>query len=402
MGKLFYNLGLLSYSSAIHLATPFKDKAKLFVKGRKHQEIKPHKGCIWFHCASLGEFEQARPIIEGIKANNTQQEVVVTFFSPSGYEIRKDYQLADAVYYLPLDRASNAKKFLDLLQPKAAIFVKYEVWHYYFKELNQRKIPLYLVSATFRENQIYFKSQGKFLKNTLMLCDHIFTQDQASFDLLAKHGFSQITVAGDTRFDRVTAQVKQTNENDKIASFKGDDLLIIVGSSWPLEENLLASFIKEKKESVVKFLVAPHDISKNHIDSLLTEFDGSVRYLDDEISASKVMILDTIGHLASAFSYGDIAIIGGGYTNALHNILEPATFGLPVIYGNNHEKYPEGKALADSGGGFSVSQENFQSTLDTLINDQTKRDSAGNASLKFIQDRTGATALLFQKIPELS
>jgi 3-deoxy-D-manno-octulosonic-acid transferase len=402
MGKLFYNLGLLSYSSAIHLASPFKEKAKLFVQGRKHQDIKSHEGCIWFHCASLGEFEQARPIIEGIKENNSKQEIVITFFSPSGYEIRKDYRLADAIYYLPLDRASNAKRFLDQLQPKAAIFIKYEVWHYYFKELKQRKIPLYLVSATFRENQIYFKPQGKFLKNTLMLCDHIFTQDQASLDLLAAHGFNQITLAGDTRFDRVMAQSKQANRNQKIAGFKGNDLLIIVGSSWPLEEKLLSTFIKNNSLSGVKFLIAPHDISENHVEAILAQFNGSIRYQSEENQETDVLILDTIGHLASAFSHADIAIIGGGFTNALHNILEPATFGLPVIYGDNHEKYPEGNELMNSGGGFSVSQEKFDQILNDLISDVSKRQAAGKASSKFIQERIGATELLFEKIPELS
>lgn len=399
MGKLLYNVGILSYSAVIRIASPFKEKAGLWVRGRKNQRIEEYPNSIWFHCASLGEFEQARPVIESIKKKDSSQKIVITFFSPSGYEVRKDYELADAVYYLPLDKPSNARKFLDKIQPRMAIFVKYEVWHYYFRELKQRKVPLYLISATFRKDQIYFKPHGKFMKRTLMMADHIFTQDQASEHLLKQHGFVNVTTAGDTRFDRVFSQASAVNENEKIARFKGDSILIIAGSSWPKEEQLLGEFIAANHPENVKLLIAPHDISEGHISNIRSKFDGSVLYSDDNnVDNSIVMILNTIGHLASAFKYGDIAIVGGGFKNALHNILEPATFGIPVIYGNDHQKYPEGDELAKSGGGFSISPDDFNATLSVLISDEQKRAEAGNAARKFIEDRIGATKTILEKI----
>lgn len=393
MSKLLYNLGIRSYSALIHSAAPFKDKASQWVRGRKEQVIEDHEGCIWFHCASLGEFEQARPLIEQLKESG--EHIVITFFSPSGFEVRKNYELADAVYYLPLDKESNAKAFLNKVKPSKAIFIKYEVWHYYFRELKARNIPLYLVSATFRSDQIYFKSHGGFMRKTLQMVDQIFTQNQASSDLLETIGIDSI-VAGDTRFDRVWNQSQLVNKNSIIENFKGNDRLIIAGSSWPKEEALLAQINLPDR---YKLVVAPHDISDSHVNQILQLFPSAGLYSDGNQSG-RVMILNTIGHLASAYSYADIAVVGGGFKNALHNILEPACFGIPVLYGNNHPKYPEGIELAEHGGGFSLSEEDLKATLNRLMSDESFRKECGKKSFEFIESKTGATAKILASLED--
>ncbi len=400
VGKLLYNLGIGAYAFSVHLAKPFNPKARKWLNGRKQQKLSSHPNSIWFHCASLGEFEQARPVIEEIKKHKKEQKIVITFFSPSGYEIRKDYELADAVYYLPPDTRANANHFIETVQPSRAIFVKYEVWHHFFQTIKSNNIPLYLISATFRKDQIYFKWHGGFMKNTLNLVDQIFTQNQASTDLLTAHGFKNVTTAGDTRFDRVLAQASKSNSNDLIEKFKGDSILIIAGSSWPLEENLLAASFPQLPKSV-KLLIAPHDVSVTHINDIEKKFDGAIRYSTGKHDG-RVMILDSIGQLASAYSYGDIAMVGGGFTNALHNILEPATFGIPVIYGNNHPKYPEGSDLANAGGGFSVSKEGFSGILTKLVTDNQFRNETGNNARRFVENHAGATNTILSRIEQIS
>ena len=403
MGKLFYNISVRSYCLAVLLASPFQNKARLWLKGRKDQKIRDHSNSIWFHCASLGEFEQAKPVIERIKQRDPDLSIIITFFSPSGYEYRKDYGTADGVYYLPLDTRSNARDFLNRVNPKAAIFVKYEVWYNYFSELNQRGISLYLISATFRKEQIYFRGYGKFMKKTLKMCNLICTQNQASLDLLLTHGFSKAVVTGDTRYDRVLDQLESVNHNSRIEEFKRDKLLVIVGSSWQKEETLLSTFIKDKGATDVKYIIAPHDIQEKHIQEIQSKLEVKAeRFTEKPKENAQVMILDTIGQLASAYHYADIAIIGGGFSNALHNILEPATFGIPVLYGNKHSNFPEGMELARSGGGFPISENEFSTVLDALITDESKRRKAGNDSRNFVESKAGATTKLLQQIKELN
>ena len=403
MGKLFYKISVRSYYLAVLLASPFQYKARLWIQGRKNQNIRNHSNSIWFHCASLGEFEQAKPVIERIKQRNPDLSIVITFFSPSGYENRKEYSKADGVYYLPLDIRSNVRDFLNRINPKAAIFVKYEVWYNYFSELNQRGISLYLISATFRKDQIYFRGYGKFMKNTLKMCNLICTQNQASLDLLLTHGFSNAIMTGDTRYDRVLDQLRSVNHNSRIEAFKSDKLLVIAGSSWQKEETLLSNFIKDNAGRDVKYIIAPHDIQEKHIHEIQTKLEVKAeRFTEMPKDNAQVMILDTIGQLASAYHYADIAIIGGGFSNALHNILEPATFGIPVIYGNNHSNFPEGMELARSGGGFSISKNEFSTALDVLITDESKRLKAGEDSRNFVESKAGATTKLLKHIKELN
>jgi 3-deoxy-D-manno-octulosonic-acid transferase len=402
VGKFLYNIGIVGYLMGIYIAAPFNKKARLWINGRKNQVFNNHNDSIWFHCASLGEFEQARPVIEEVKRKWPKQSIVLTFFSPSGYENKKDYPLADGIYYLPIDTRSNASKFLDVVNPRLAIFVKYEVWHHFFKQLTIRKANLYLIAATFRPNQIYFKSYGGFMLSTLRLCNKIFTQDNASLELVQSKGDIVAMQAGDTRYDRVIKQVKEVNQNDRIAEFKGEHLLVILGSSWKKEEELIASIINCGNFNHVKFIVAPHDVSDRHVNEISKRLNVPLDYFKETpVKDASVMILNTIGQLASAYYYADIAVIGGGFTNALHNILEPATFGIPVVYGNNHSKYPEGKELAESGGGFAVSSNEFSQIIKLLITDESKRKQSGAAAKKFVESRSGATAVLIEELKSM-
>ena len=401
MGKLLYNIGIRSYYLAIILVSPFNQKAKSWFKGRRLQRIENHEGSIWFHCASLGEFEQAKPVIETIKQLNRDQKIILTFFSPSGYTQRKSYELAEAVYYLPLDTRTNATKFVRTVQPKAAIFVKYEVWHHYFSTLKTREIPLFLISATFRKDQVYFRQSGNFLRNTLKLCTLICVQDQTSLELLQSYGFDNAIFSGDTRYDRVLNQREENNQNTRIEQFKGDALMVLIGSSWPEEEALVAEFIENQNKANVKYLIAPHQVQKQNINRITKELSHeSIRYTKPSEKEAQIMILDTIGHLSSAYQYADIALVGGGFSNALHNILEPATFGIPVLYGNNHPKFPEGAKLKTAGGGFPVSRAEFADVLIELIDNEAKRVESGENAKRFIEKNAGATPLIISKISD--
>ncbi|MDC3336516.1 3-deoxy-D-manno-octulosonic acid transferase [Flavobacteriales bacterium] len=402
MGKFLYNIGIVGYLIGIYITAPFNKKARLWINGRKNQVFNNHPGSIWFHCASLGEFEQARPVIEGIKRRWPKQSIVLTFFSPSGYENKKDYPLADEIYYLPIDSSANASKFLDSINPRLAIFVKYEVWHHFFKQLKIRNTSLYLIAATFRPNQIYFKSYGGFMFSTLQLCTKIFTQDNASLKLLESKGEIAAMQAGDTRYDRVIEQRTEVNQNDRIAQFKKEKLLVILGSSWQVEEELIMPILNSENFKHVQFIIAPHDVSDRHVNEISKRIKIPIDYYKEApVKDASIMILNTIGQLASAYYYADVAVIGGGFTNALHNILEPATFGIPVVYGNNHSKYPEGKELVESGGGYSVSRTEFSPVIKLLVMDESKRKQAGTAAKNFVESRSGATAILMEELQSM-
>lgn len=306
----------------------------------------------WFHCASLGEFEQARPLIERIKAERTSNSIVITFFSPSGYRQKFDYELADAVLYLPLDTPSNAYKLQNYLQADTAVFVKYELWYFHLKELHKRGIPVFLVSAVFREKQFLFTFSGKWLFGLLKAYKHIFVQDANSLELLKKKGIGNVTISGDTRFDRVKQNALNVKINERISLFKSNKKLLVLGSSWQPEEDILAELLESNRLTDIKVMIAPHDISEMHIEALLKKFSvwSATRYTGNEdIRNHRVLILDTIGHLASAYVYSDIALIGGGFGKGLHNILEALAFGVPVCFGPGVEKYPEAAWAREAG-----------------------------------------------------
>ncbi len=401
-----YTFSIRLYSVAIWLVSFWNPKAKLWREGRKNWAEKlslslaGKQNIYWFHCASLGEFEQARPLIEKIKHQKPSVLILVTFFSPSGYQQRKNYKMADYVCYLPLDTKSNAKHFLSLVSISKAYFVKYEVWPNFFQELKRKEIPFYLLSATFREGQIYFNSLGKWFKSILALTTHIFVQEKASQELLASHGIASI-VSGDTRFDQVAKTAKTAVPNKVIEEFSRGKFTLVAGSCWEKEEGFIAAFLSPA--STIKVIFAPHDVSENHVKALLARLKpeiSCIRYSqfekDVNLQDFQVLILDNIGLLSNAYQYGSVAFVGGGFTNALHNILEPATFGLPVFYGDNHPKFPEGEEMENHGAGFSIdSFGRFQSQLLSLIYYEGELERYSQKNTDFIQSRTGATELVY-------
>jgi len=404
-----YNL--LTYGSKVVLWPTqfFSKKMKHFVKGREgvfkklKDGISPKDKTIWFHCASLGEFEQGLPIIEALKKVKPNHKILITFFSPSGYEIKKNTTIADMVTYLPYDTKNNARKFIDLVNPSMAFFVKYDFWPNYLFELKQRHIPTYLVSGLFRKNQAFFKSYGSFMRKALGCFDHLFVQNEHSKSLLSKIGIEHVTVSGDTRFDRVSHQIEQDNSLGFMDEFlKKEDICIVCGSTWPEDEAVLLKSINSIAN--VKWVIAPHKIDSEKITTLQKKIETSVaRYSEKEgknLSEASVLILDTIGLLSKVYSYATIAYVGGAMgTTGLHNILEPATFGVPIVIGNNFNKFPEAKKLQDLAGLYSVENaEDCHRVLEKFVSDKKFREQTGMISGHFVNSNTGATQLIIKKI----
>ena len=378
----------------------FKKKIRLFVNGRKQTVSKIQqlyqKEVIWIHAASLGEFEQAKPIIEELKQKYTAYKILVTFFSPSGYEIQKNYKLADVICYLPLDTKANAKRFINLVNPKLSIFIKYEFWPNFLNELHNKKIPTLLISGIFRSNQIFFKFYGGFMRNALQAFNHFFVQDENSKKLLKRINYTNVTVAGDTRFDRVSKILEQENSLDFINQFVNNQFTIVAGSTWQEDEEFLVNYINKEASNNEKFILAPHNIKNDKIAELKNSIDKkTVLYSEREgknLKDYKVFIIDTIGILTKIYSVADVAYVGGGLKTGLHNILEPATFGIPVVIGNKYDKFKEAKDLVHLGGVFSISnQKEFSNIFIRLKEDDLYRKSTGEINKKYIQENLGAT-----------
>jgi 3-deoxy-D-manno-octulosonic-acid transferase len=410
---LLYKAGIFIYSLLIRLYSVFNEKAKLFVTGRKNWEqnltskIDSKSKYIWFHCSSLGEFEQGRPVIEELKQQFPAYKIVLTFFSPSGYEIRKNYPLADIVAYLPMDTKSNAQTLLDIVKPEKAFFVKYEFWYFYISELKRKNIPLYIVSAIFRENQQFFKNTpwGLWYRKILFKVDHLFVQNEISGKLLKSIGLSNFTVTGDTRFDRVAAIARDSKKLPIVEKFKGNSLLIVAGSTWKPDEELLAAFINQSVG--IKFIIAAHEVSAvniNRIHQLLKKPAISFsKVSESEIDKYDVLIIDSVGLLSSLYRYGNIAYIGGGFGVGIHNILEAATFGLPVIFGPNYKRFKEAVDLISEGGAFSISKtEELRQTLNTLINDEKERQKASQICNFYVAKNVGSTTQIIKKVFNIS
>lgn len=406
---LFYKAGIFIYSILIRLFSLFNEKAKLFVQGRKNweenlaQKIDGKSKYIWFHCSSLGEFEQGRPVIEELKRQFPTYKIVLTFFSPSGYEIRKNYPLADIVAYLPMDTKRNARTFLNIIKPEKAFFVKYEFWYFYISELKRKNIPLYIVSAIFRENQQFFKSTpwGKWYRNILFKVEHLFVQNEKSGELLQSIGLSDFTVSGDTRFDRVAAIARDSKKLPIVEKFKGNSLLIVAGSTWKPDEELLAEFINENVG--LKFIIAAHEVSAaniNRIHGLLKKPAISFsKVTESEIDKYDVLVIDSVGLLSSLYRYGEIAYIGGGFGVGIHNILEAATFGLPVVFGPNFKRFKEAVDLTSEGGAFSISKnDELRQTLSTLIEDENERQKASQICNSYVAKNVGSTTQILKKV----
>jgi len=380
------------------MIAPFNDKASYFVLGRKNllkkvqNELIKNAPIIWFHCASLGEFEQGRPIMELLKDRYPNHKILLSFFSPSGYEVSKNYAHADYIYYLPLDTENNAKEWLDIINPKAVFFIKYEFWHHYATEIHQRNIPLFSVSCIFRENQIFFKSYGDFNRDILNKFTHFFVQDKESQLLLEGIDIKNTTISGDTRFDRVNTIRQQTKEKyDIVEAFKNNKRVFVIGSSWPEDMDVLSAFINQNEQDI-KFIIAPHEVYEMAIKNIEKQIEKKcIRFSDATVSNAEqfnVLIIDNMGMLSSLYQYGEYAYVGGAFGKGLHNILEAATFGLPVFFGNkNFTKYKEARDLIQLGGAYSISDYHDLIQKFTHLN----FDIASTTAESYVQGNTGAT-----------
>jgi len=405
--KFFYYLGIQMFAFLVRLAALFNHKARLFITGRQNlfSELSgiPKNGTtIWFHCASLGEFEQGRPLIEKIKTQHPDYTILLTFFSPSGYEIRKNYKFADYVTYLPLDTPGKARRFIKLVNPDKVFFIKYEFWYFFLRELHKKGIETYLVSGVFRKNQFFFRWYGQAFRKMIDWFKYIFVQDQASYNLLASYGYTDIAVSGDTRLDRVKDLVSNAKEMPLVNEFKQNKLLLIAGSTWPKDEELLIRFFREKKQPF-KMVIAPHEVHDAHIERIISnlrEFNV-VKYSEAEgsnLPKADVLIIDSIGLLSALYRYGEFAYIGGGFGKGIHNLLEAATWGIPVVFGPNHDKFKEANELKEIGGGFAVNDyEELQKIFNQFIEDNEFLKTAGSKAEYYIRENAGATHVILNQ-----
>lgn len=399
--KFIYNIGICFSGFILKIVALFNTKIKLGVEGRQHtfkvleQSLQPTDKTLWFHCASLGEYEQGLPVFEKLRTHFKTHKIVLSFFSPSGYEIRKNSPIANLVVYLPLDTQKNAKRFLQLVKPKLSIFVKYDIWPNYLNELKNRNHRAILISAVFRKEQIYFKPYGRLFKKALFSFEHIFVQNENSKALLESINYNDVSISGDTRFDRVSNQLKIDNSLDFIERFKTDKLCVVVGSSWPEDEALFINFINNSTTQA-KYIIAPHNIKPSQINDFISKVNAkTVLYSEKDnklLDGFDVLVIDTIGLLSKIYSYADVAYVGGAMGNTgLHNVLEPAVFGAPIIIGPHHKKFPEAKALINNGGMFSIKdQTEFDETLRKLLKDGDKRKKCGSKNRAFIKKYSGA------------
>ena len=407
--KLLYNLSIFIYSILIKLASPFNQKASQINKGRQRvfkelaSKINHQRPVAWVHCASLGEFEQGRPLIEAIKKEHPHYQIFLTFFSPSGYEIRKNYDLADYICYLPADTRSNAKKLVKIVNPEKVFFVKYEFWFHYISELKKNNIPLYLVSAIFRENQLFFKSSpwAAWYRKMLLGFTHFFVQDETSVALLAGLGLKNTTRAGDTRFDRVAGIAQNGKQLPLIEKFKEDHLLVVAGSSWKPDEEILAGYIHSNPD--VKFILAPHETKKINIERLKNLLKTSVVcYTEasaETIQDHQVLIIDTIGLLSSIYRYADVAYIGGGFGVGIHNTLEAAVFGMPILFGPNYLKFNEATSMVKLQVAYPVNNsDQLNSILGSLLSDPSKRASIAGRCINYTEQNLGATNIIMNSV----
>jgi 3-deoxy-D-manno-octulosonic-acid transferase len=404
-----YDLSIFFYSILIRLTAPFNIKARQISKGRKQTfadlqaKIKHDRPIVWVHCASLGEFEQGRPIIEAIRQQHSDYRILLTFFSPSGYEIRKNYDLPDYICYLPADTKKNAQMLIELVRPEIVFFVKYEFWFHYIHELKKKNIPLYLVSAIFRENQLFFKNTpwGKWYRKMLFGFEQFFVQDDQSVILLHRVGIKNVTKAGDTRFDRVAEIARNGKTIPLVEKLKGNRLLVVAGSTWKPDEELLIQYIHSHPET--KFIIAPHETKKANIERLISLLKNPVicytEATEESVMNKQVMIVDTIGILSSIYKYADLSYIGGGFGVGIHNTLEASIFGMPIVFGPNYQKFNEAKTMVSLGIAFSIN--NFPSLnliFDQLLSDSEKRNFITEECSNFINQNLGASQIILNKV----
>jgi 3-deoxy-D-manno-octulosonic-acid transferase len=401
---IFYNLGIRLYWLFISFASLFNEKARLWINGRKNifsrieSEVEKNSNIVWFHAASLGEFEQGRPLMEAYRKRNPDTKILLTFFSPSGYEIRKNYNGADYIYYLPLDTPRNAKRFISLVNPSMVIFIKYEFWYHYLNQIKKNNIKLYLVCGIFREDQVFFKSYGNWYRKILTFFTHLFIQDLESIDLLKSININNVSFAGDTRFDRVAQIATVSKDIETALKFSNNKFCFVFGSTWPQDEEILAKYINSSPENY-GFIIAPHEIHQSHIAELIQKL--TVPYTlystaeNTDLSKSKVLIIDNIGMLSSLYKYGKVAYIGGGFGAGIHNILEAAVYGMPVVFGPKFQKFREAKELIQFQAANSViSYEQLNAIFDNYAKKPELLAVASNAAKTYISKNLGATDII--------
>ena len=403
-----YNFGLMLYALAIRLVSPRYPKAKLWIEGRKNlfermaDAIDPKARIVWIHVASLGEFEQGRPIIERLRKEYPEYKILLTFFSPSGYEIRKNYSGVDYIFYLPIDTPSNARRFLDIAHPEIAIFVKYEFWINLLTELRHRSVRTYIVSAIFRRNSIFFRPYGSIWRQALESFDTIFVQNEESKSLLAELGFDNVVVAGDTRFDRVAEIASAAKRIEIVERFRGDERLFVAGSTWGPDEELLIRLMNDNPD--VKFVIAPHEMDEGRIARLLGETrGGGIRYTrctpQSDFKGTQLLVLDTVGILSSVYGYASWSYIGGGFGVGIHNTLEAATFGLPLAFGPNYQKFKEARDLVTLGAAQPVTTyEELRDWFTPLRTDEELLRKTSRIAKDYTTRHQGATGIILHTI----
>lgn len=409
--KTIYNIFVFLYSTTVRFAAMFNHKAGQWVEGRKNilsrikEEQISGKQVIWVHCASLGEFEQGRPVIEMLRTTYPDHKILLTFFSPSGYEVRKNYEHADYVHYLPIDTKKNARRFIGSVNPKLVIFIKYEFWFNYIDELYRQKIPMIFVSVIFRPSQHFFKPWGRWYARQLNKVTYLFVQDEESIDLLDSIGVYHAEISGDTRFDRVIQLPGEPVSFPIAEEFKGASTLLMAGSTWQPDEKILHHLLHSSKADF-KLIIAPHLIDKEHIADILKRFEdyGPVLYSNasaEKFDQCKVMIIDSMGMLAQLYRYADIAYVGGGFGVGIHNLLEASTYGIPVLFGPNYKRFREAVELSNIGGGFPIaSSEECSMVFEKLMFDKKAYENSASISRDYVHKNAGAARMVINKVKE--
>ncbi|MFZ5941444.1 MAG: 3-deoxy-D-manno-octulosonic acid transferase [Bacteroidota bacterium] len=400
MMRILYDISIQVYIFLVRLASLRNRKARLWIRGRRSwypaltRAIGREEEVVWFHCSSLGEFEQGRPLMEKVRKEYPGYRILLTFFSPSGYEKRKTWAGADYVAYLPADTLFNAWRFVSALNLKAVFFIKYEFWFHFLHELHRKRVPVYLVSGIFRDRQIFFRKYGRWYRGFLRFFTHFFVQNERSAQLLESVGITAVTVSGDTRFDRVLEIVGSAGRFAEIAAFAEGKTVLVAGSTWEPDEQLIQEAYRHFGDRV-GWIIAPHEVTAERINRISRSFPGAVRFSDllsGRESAAGIIIVDTIGHLSALYRYARIAYIGGGFGRGIHNVLEAAAYGLPVIFGPRYDKFQEAVDLVDRNSAFPVENaENLILTIERLLSENELLISAGKSSETYVKSRAGAT-----------
>lgn len=399
--RWLYNLGILGYYLLVRIVSIRNDKARKWIEGRKEifkrlsETIIPGEKILWFHASSLGEFEQGRPVIEAIRELKPEYKILLTFFSPSGYELRKNYPYADYVFYLPLDTKKNAVRFIDIVRPEKVFFIKYEFWYNFLTQLKEEGIPTYIFSALFRPSQIFFKPWGGWYLKAISTYEHIFVQNQESFNILHQYGFKTVSISGDTRLDRVGQIADAAPRLTKLELFCGDQKAIIAGSTWKEDEDLFIPYVN-KCPSNLKFVIAPHEVNPQALERIAGALEKPYAFYstatNEELIKAEVLIVDGYGYLVSVYRYGMLAYVGGGFTSGIHSILEPAVFGLPVLFGPDFHKFQEAHDMLMLGAAFLINDyADLETRIDTLRSIPEKLATAANIARSYVNNNRGAS-----------